>query len=644
MANYLPPIDPWAVDLDLSSNPYYQPPIEPGVADFNLVESGDGGGDVTPPISYPIPPDHMVARTFGVLIASGNPASDGGHSYVMTPGQKDVRDRLRFHAATIHNDMDGQGWDKLTIKDDSDDATRHSWAPAANKDPDFAEDGWRVVPKKDIAGGQAQLWDFVLAKDSGNLQGYVVPEIKDVASVGSVIDSAKYWEFPSVVEVMPYLPTNNFNFDLAPYGQPDPLEVNFNIDLEDEPDVVNVPTRPIYPRSGAQGWDKNRNTDSLLRHLWDKRGRQTTDVTWDYPVEPEPPPEPAERPAQPIIQEVYIFMPSVSLYRLPDGAEIEAVDVSWSGNSDSWGWTFSATLKRDADLALLKPDGNGPKEIACEINGHLFKGIVKGYSPTRAFGQKRIAINGVSLSGLLSSPYAVERSRVVTTAYTAQQLAEQELEATDWVLDWQSPDWLVPANAFSYENMTPISAIKKLAEAAGSVLQTHPSDKVLVVRPRYPFSPHNWTSEFTQLDAILPADFMQQVGANYKNLPLYNRAIVAGGSTGGVIVTTTMDGSAGDILAPLVTNELITAPEVGHERGRIEIARGGSWEEMNISAWLTDLGVDPGLLVPGSLVEVQDTAETYVIQIASTNVRATRSDNKLTVRQQLTADRSLTHG
>lgn len=134
---------------------------------------------------------------------------------------------------------------------------------------------------------------------------------------------------------------------------------------------------------------------------------------------------------------------------------------------------------------------------------------------------------------------------------------------------------------------------------------------------------------------------IQQAGSQFKTLPTYNRTIVAGGKTGGVIVTLTRDGTADDELAPLVTDDLITHQSAGYERGRIETAKSGTWEEMSFTTWLTDYGLAPGLLLPGHLVEIQDLNETYPVQLSGTTINAQSNNQRLTVCQQLSADRRI---
>jgi hypothetical protein len=414
------------------------------------------------------------------------------------------------------------------------------------------------------------------------------------------------------------------------------------------PTPIDWPPKPV---------EANRPSDSSLTAAHDQMQHhdQANRVPWgtgswtrpypdygpDIPWPNDPTEDPAERPPQPDIREVYLFMPNITLYRLPDGAEFEATQCVWSTDRDSWGWRFTANLKRDTDLAIIKPTSNGPVEIGCEINGHTFTALVESYGRTRQHGNTRYTITGRSRTAWLSDPYAPQRSKALTAAYSAAALAEQELANTGFTLQWNAQDWLIPAGSYSYDQLDPIAAIKRLAEAAGYMLQSHPELKQLIVSPRYRVDPHKWTEPTTALDAILPADLITQDGSTFRTAPAYNRAIVTGGPAGGVIVTVTREGTAGDILAPMATDDLITHSDAGYQLGRSLIAEGGTWEEMNITTMLTQAGQAPGLLLPGHLVEIQDTDDTYPVVIDGTSITATSSDTEIKVRQQLTAERRI---
>ena len=345
----------------------------------------------------------------------------------------------------------------------------------------------------------------------------------------------------------------------------------------------------------------------------------------------------AKDPVKP--QKVYILMPSISLYRLSDLTPIAATNVVWSSDLDTWSWRFSATLKRESDLQLLRPSGGNPVEIGCEINGHLFTGLVTSYRPSRQFGQSTYQISGLSRSAYLADPYTLLRSQVITADTMAGQIAEAELLNTGFTLSWQTQDWLVTGGAYSYQDMAPMNVIKRLADSVGAIVQSHPSEKEIIVKPRFAESPHTWAG--ASPDGYLPSSLIQSISSDFINLPEFNKAIVTGGAVGGVIVSTTRDGTAGDILPPIVTDELITSSDAGYERGRIEIGKGGSWERTSFDTWLTDLGQDPGLLLPGDLIQIDETDDSYKVMIASTQIQAQLQNDALTVRQRLTSERKL---
>ncbi len=508
----------------------------------------------------------------------------------------------------------------------------------------------RVPPALDL--DQAHLWDSFTSQDRDSGQPYSHPPAKDRGN------KQPYWHVDWYAD--PPLPPkeddtpdpdaytaplwHSVNFVLSNTGYQAPAadQISFGLEVEPEPVAPNKAIHPVQPGTGIPH-NLPPAVDQGNRQPWGTGSwtRPPPDYIWSPDWTNEPTEEPAERPPQPIIQEVYLFMPNITLYRLPDGTEFEATQCVWSTDRDSWGWRFTANLKRDADLAIIKPTSNGLKEIACEINGHTFTALVESYGRNRQHGNTGYTISGRSRTAWLSDPHAPLRSKALTAAYSAAALAEQELANTGFSLQWNAQDWLIPAGSYSYNQLNPISAIKRLAEAGGYMLQSHPELKQLIVSPRYRVDPHKWSQPTTALDAILPSDFIIQESGGFREKPAYNRAIVTGGRAGGVIVTVTRDGTAGDILAPMATDDLITHSDAGYQRGRNLIAEGGTWEEMNITTMLTQSGQAPGLLLPGHLVEIQDTDDTYPVVIDGTNITATSSDTEIKVRQQLTAERRI---
>lgn len=535
----------------------------------------------------------------------------------------DATPRMPFGVIPAKPSVAAVPWNAFASRPDAQPALDYSHPPAKQTQQ---VQGWDAFNQQ-LDEGKGELWHYPPPKD----------EYKRL----------KYWHInlwspaPPAWDTRDYTPPgrHNVDFGFADESYIPPFTDAIHFGWGAPIPYGEQPSRPKdlgaeLPHNAPGAVEESRTipwgTGSWERPLPD----YTTGPGWN--TEPD---EPATPPPLPDIREVYIFMPNITLYRLPDGAEVEALAVTWSTDADSWGWRFSATLAQAADLALLKPDSNGPREIACEINGHLFKGIVESYGTSRQFGQSGYTIKGRSLSAYLSDPYAPLRSKAIEATYSARQLAEQELTNTGWTLNWQIPDWNVPAGAFGYQSKDAIAVIKQIAEAAGATVQTDPSIQQLHIYPRYPVSPHRWANVGTQLDAILPAALIKTFGSDFRSLPKYNRSFVAGGPTGGVIVMVTRDGTAGDILTSPIVNPLITHTDVGYERARNEMAPGGNWESLSLETWLTEQGEAPGLLLPGHLVEIQDIGETYRTLISATTITATSTPDALTVRQQLTAER-----
>ena len=95
-------------------------------------------------------------------------------------------------------------------------------------------------------------------------------------------------------------------------------------------------------------------------------------------------------------------------------------------------------------------------------------------------------------------------------------------------------------------------------------------------------------------------------------------------------------GTAGEVQAALVSDSLITATAAASERGRIILAENGNWSKYQISLPLMTSGTEPGLILPGSLLQVT----TWKAQVSGTSITAKRqSGGGLSVRQNLEIER-----
>lgn len=307
---------------------------------------------------------------------------------------------------------------------------------------------------------------------------------------------------------------------------------------------------------------------------------------------------PAEAGAVVAVKGVYMVLNSVSLVTYPGGVEVPALSFAMSLDADSWTWSWSATVHRSAE-ALLGQAGDAPAVVTAVVNGASFRLLVERVARAAEFPTRRLSVGGRGLAANLAAPQAVERAYSVASTMTAQQLAADVLSVNGvplgWAVDWGIEDWLVPASAWSFQG-APIDAVVDIASAAGAIVQPHPTDQVLRVRPRYPHLPWAWAGVSPDFD--LPASLIQVEGVEWVRKPAYNRVFV-GGVGLGVFGPVTRDGTAGDLIARQINHPLITSPVAHRQRGAAALADTGRQVHLTLSLPV----IQPlGVIMPGSVV------------------------------------------
>jgi len=321
---------------------------------------------------------------------------------------------------------------------------------------------------------------------------------------------------------------------------------------------------------------------------------------------------------------VYVIMSSASLIRLSDGAPVAAASIELAADLESWSWQFSARLRSRAALELVMPGSGAPVAVEATINGHVFTALVESWSESRKHGYSEWTIRGRSLSAVLAAPYSPALTYTESDTFTAHQLADNEMPLTGWVLEWDTVDWLVPPGAYTYRDLPTLGALQQIAGAVGAVVQSHHSDNVLTVLPRYPISPWEWAA--ADPGVAITADIVTSSASEWQPRPDYNGVYVMG-TTQGVSVWVRRTGSAGEQLAPQVSDALITHVDAGTERGRIILAAAGRWSSETIQIPLMPTPQPPGLLLPGALIEVDDGIDTWRGQVLSVRISAQRGDS-----------------
>ena len=322
------------------------------------------------------------------------------------------------------------------------------------------------------------------------------------------------------------------------------------------------------------------------------------------------------------IRRVYCVLHDVTLHRLPDGAEVPAFSLALSLEAESWTWGFEALLPASA-LPLVEPDASGPVELLAEIDGTEFRVLAESLSRERIFGEASIRVTGRGRNAVLAAPYAPVMTFSNAEARTARQLLDDVLThdgtATGiplgWSIEFGLTDWLVPAGVFSHQG-TRMEALQIIAAAAGACVQPHRSDRSLGIRHRYPVAPWEWDA--LTPDLVLPADVVVRESLRWEEKPAYNRVFVSGQSIG-VLGQITIAGTAGNVLAPMVVDPLITEAAAARQRGLAILADIG--RQIEVTLRLPVL-TETGIIEPGAFVAYQDGSVTRLGLVRSITVQA----------------------
>lgn len=330
---------------------------------------------------------------------------------------------------------------------------------------------------------------------------------------------------------------------------------------------------------------------------------------------PGPNPEPEAEIVIPV-RRYYVVLNDIVLRRVDGNIELLAYAFSMSIDKDSWTWSFSATLRRDA-LPYLEPNSTGPVELEVVINDVPYRLMVEKIGRDTQFGSVRIRVSGRGLAAVLAAPHAPTLNFGNTAARTGQQLMADVLTingvSIGWDVDWGLTDWTVPAGAWAMQGSY-IDAITDIAGAVGGYVQPHATAKTLRILPAYPYVPWEWDVVAPHVE--LPAAAASVESVEWIDMPAYN-GVYVGGVSKGVFGPFKRTGTAGNVLAPQVNHALITHANAHRQRGIAEISNTGRQAHYEIK---TQVHPSTGLILPGHFVRyVGDTTVTGI-------VRSTRLD------------------
>lgn len=331
---------------------------------------------------------------------------------------------------------------------------------------------------------------------------------------------------------------------------------------------------------------------------------------------------------------------SVSLTRSDNGREIKMLGFSVGIDSNSYTWSFSATVPLSE---LSKVDTAHEQRIVVDFtcNGNLWRFILDDCSDSVSFGESSLTIKGKSRAMLLAHPYATQRGFKFDTAMSARQIAESELNrngvASGFTLDWQLAGvngWNVPANTYSYTGKTPINSLQWIAEAAGGFINADMSADILHVLAHYPIPSWEWAAQTPSIE--LTQSLITSRSRGRVNKPAYNGVTLYGENDNGIGALIKRTGTSGGYQPPMITSDLMTDQDAAISRGKMILSDTGDIGNIGISMPLV---ADVGVLKPSTLIGVND-GESWVGMVRGTTITGRLSSNRaLEIDQSIDVER-----
>jgi hypothetical protein len=296
----------------------------------------------------------------------------------------------------------------------------------------------------------------------------------------------------------------------------------------------------------------------------------------------------------------WYILNSLEVTRLDNGEKINVLDGNYSTDRSRWCWSYSLTVPA-IEISKLEPIVGQPVILKIMVNGNEHHMLLENRSRSRRFAQETYTLTGRSQSALLDGPTSPTRSFLQENERTSVQLAQAELDRVNSSaqLNWQLVDelgWILPINSLSYSNLTPIAAIKLIAESAGGFIYSEKSGNVLTIKPKYKKT--FWDPiALADYDRLIPLSITKDQSTDYELYPDYNGITLSNDQTGltGQVKRT---GTSADTLLETVNNSLFTVESMG-AYGKAQLAKAGMVETHSL---VMPIDSEVGECAPGELI------------------------------------------
>jgi hypothetical protein len=386
-----------------------------------------------------------------------------------------------------------------------------------------------------------------------------------------------------------------------------------NFDQPLDFDKVKTALSPIDSVS-AKPWNRNRAVDvekafkygySINKFIVGGGARVIYPVDEDA-VTPEP-----DAPIK-----VIKIVNNVSIVTLPDRTPLNFDGIQLARQIDAFAWSADVTLLDQASFDLVKPSTSATVDIEISVNGTAWVMFVAKGSKSQAFGEQNFSVKAFSKSALLQDLYAGKISFTNSSNTTPASLINDLISSYGFTSVWDlTPSWTINQGQFSVQNKSPIDAVATVANSIGAVIEPDLLTNIITIKPWCETTPWTWSglTGLPQVDANLSYNFSEDYSPQAQA-----NAIYVTGQENGIATKCVINGTAGDVLLPSVSDPLITDTAAAGERGRIELAKSGHKENVPLTSFIDE---NETLLMPGNMITINNTqAEPWNGMVTQTSI------------------------
>lgn len=319
-------------------------------------------------------------------------------------------------------------------------------------------------------------------------------------------------------------------------------------------------------------------------------------------------------------KKVYIVKNDIKIFRTDSGNFIRAFSVEIGANRQDYLWSGALSLPySDLEKIADKP------EIEININQYKFIVDVNEINIKKVFNSRIIELSVFSTTQRLNTI----KAHKIGIDMSSNAIMSAQLHRDDLVTGFEfvnsDVDWIVPANLIEYDEANALDIISQFGVATNDTVVSHAYEKKMVMKPKYPMGEPIYSLPSSKLFDFNESEIK---GSEFN-------AIVVSGENVGVTAVIRKDGSAGEKIAPMIINKLITAEEAARRTGFNSI-----YNTADISSTIdvaAPLYPEAPQLYPSDIVRIDND----VGWIDSVSISAKSDSGAITVRHSFTIEKKV---